>query len=136
MRETYHPYGLPEIRSFADLKRIRPNWFGIFLFGGVALTAIGVDQLKSGQDRFSAAISQCEHVLVSLDPPVYSLKKPTDVCVQLERGVPAQDLLAQFEATALQDRPWGVGKLVTGAVSAVGALLIGFGLPLLRSRRG
>lgn len=109
---------------------------GYFYWGGAFLAASGCDRMVSGQRRFDTAVAQCEKSLVSLDPPRYSLKRLTDTCVKLEEGVAPQDLLSQFERQALEDRQWGIGKFVAGTASAIGAVAVGIGVPLLRRRFG
>ena len=118
-----------------EIRRVRINWFGVSLIGGVMLAASGCDQLTSGARRFDSEKNKCEKVLTQLDPPVYSLKNPTDVCVRLDQGVPSKMIIAEFEEYAESLKPVGTVKLTVGAGSALAALGLGFGPIWLNARR-
>ena len=109
------------------------------MLGGWFLAASGSDQLTSGENRFQTQVKRCEKVLTQLEPPVYSLKTFTDTCIKLEEGIPAKQILAQFQEQADNEKPIGTTKFGLGVTSVIGALTIGFGGPTLaiitRARR-
>lgn len=111
----------------------RLNWFSVSLFGGMLLAANGYDHMYSGEARFKWEASQCEKVLKQLDPPVYSLKNPTSVCVRLDQGVSPKIIIAEFDEQAQNERPLGISMLTVGAAATTGALFVGFGVPILRN---
>ena len=123
-------------RNFvSEVRRIRLNWLGIGLIGGGFLAAAGCDDLTTGSRRFQTAIQLCEKKLNQLDPPVYTLKNPTDVCARLDQGIPSKIIIAEFEEYAESLKPAGIVKLTVGASSALAALGLGFGPMILNSRR-
>lgn len=118
-----------------EIKRVKLNWFGICLIGGGVLVAGGADGLTSGEYRFNFEKNKCEKVLTRLDPPVYSLKNPTEVCVKLDQGVPASELIAKYEEQAQKDRPWGLARVMVGGGAAAGALIVGLGPIFMNTRK-
>lgn len=116
-----------------EIIRLRINWFAVSYFGGVFLAAGGCDHLNSGEFRFDTEVSKCVKVLKQLDPPVYSLKNPTNICVRLDQGVSPKVIIAELEEQAQNERPLGLAMITVGSTVSTAALFVGFGVPILRN---
>lgn len=117
------------------IRRIRINWFGVGLIGGSILALSGTEGFVSGASKFNAEVKGCEKVITQLDPPVYSLRTPTEICADLDRGVSSREIIAKFEEKAQQERPMNIVKFIGGTGLVLGTLAYGFGPILLNARR-
>ncbi len=118
------------------LRREKNKVMAALFLGGAMLGAAGfIDLTSTGADKFNEHMGQCVKGLTQIDPPVYTLKNPTDFCLRLEQGVPSQTIIAEFDQQIQKGIPWALARGIGGGVAVGGSLAVGISDVMARRRR-